>query len=66
MAARDRKTSRSGPKRDEPMTQQSERFKEAARELGCDDSEEAFDEALRKVAKSKKDDAKKANRRTED
>lgn len=32
---------------------QPQRFKEAARELGCEDSEEAFDEALKKVAKHK-------------
>lgn len=32
---------------------QSERFKQAARELGCDESEERFDEALRAVAKHK-------------
>jgi hypothetical protein len=30
---------------------QSERFKQAARELGCDESEERFDRALKKVAK---------------
>ena len=30
---------------------QVEYFKRVARELGCDESEEAFDEALRKVAK---------------
>jgi len=39
---------------------QADRFKEAARELGCDDSENAFDEALRKVARHKpKDEAPK-------
>ena len=37
---------------------QSEKFKEAARELGCDDSEEAFDEALKKVARHKPMDEK--------
>lgn len=37
---------------------QSGRFKEAARELGCDDSEEAFDEALKKVARHKPKDEK--------
>ena len=41
---------------------QSERFKEAARELGCDESEERFDEALRKIGKAKpKDEAKPAS-----
>jgi hypothetical protein len=32
---------------------QSERFKQAARELGCDESEERFDKALKAVAKHK-------------
>lgn len=32
---------------------QSERFKEAARELGCDDSEDRFREVMRQVAKAK-------------
>lgn len=31
--------------------EQVEKFKEAARELGCDESEEVFDRALRKIAK---------------
>jgi hypothetical protein len=31
--------------------QQSAAFKKAARELGCDESEERFDQALKKVAK---------------
>ena len=31
---------------------QSERFKQAARELGCDESEERFVETVRKIAKS--------------
>jgi hypothetical protein len=31
-------------------TDQSERFKEAARQLGCDESEKRFDEALREAA----------------
>lgn len=42
----------------EPTRDQYERFKEAARELGCDDSEEAFDEALKKVARHKPKDEK--------
>jgi hypothetical protein len=46
-------------------TPQSEKFKEAARDLGCDDSEEAFDEALRKVARHKpKEGAKLTNKDT--
>jgi hypothetical protein len=39
--------------RKSPPKAQSERFKEAARELGVDESEERFNEALRKVAKHK-------------
>jgi hypothetical protein len=40
-------------KKTEPTTEsQSERFKQAARELGCDDSEERFVETVRKVAKA--------------
>jgi len=33
-------------------SEQVAKFREAARELGCDDSEERFDAALRKVASS--------------
>jgi hypothetical protein len=36
------------PPADEPP--QHDRFKELARELGCDEDEAAFDEALRRVA----------------
>ena len=52
-------TSKSGNK----AKSQSEKFKEAAREAGCDTSEEAFEEALRRVASSKasKDKADKSN-----
>jgi hypothetical protein len=32
---------------------QAAKFREVARELGCDESEERFDEALRAVAKQK-------------
>lgn len=32
---------------------QAEKFKEAARELGCDESEKAFDDKLRVIAKQK-------------
>ncbi|PBC19682.1 MULTISPECIES: hypothetical protein [unclassified Mesorhizobium] len=36
---------------------QAQKFEQAARELGCDDSEEAFDAKLRRIAKHKpKDD----------
>ncbi len=34
---------------------QVEKFREAARELEADDSEEAFDAKLKKIAKSKSD-----------
>lgn len=37
---------------------QSERFKEAARELGADDDEAAFNAKLRKLVKQKPDDKK--------
>ena len=48
------------PRKTEPATEKSQRqrFKEAARELGCDDSEEAFDEALKKVARHTPKDEK--------
>jgi hypothetical protein len=36
-----------------PEQSQSEKFKQAARELECDESEERWDDQLRKVAKSK-------------
>ncbi len=36
-----------------PDSAQSARFIEAARELGCDESTEAFEAALKKVAKVK-------------
>jgi|tagenome__1003787_1003787.scaffolds.fasta_scaffold18471495_2 hypothetical protein len=35
-----------------PAQTQRDRFIEAARELGCDESEEAFAEKVRKVAKA--------------
>ncbi len=37
----------------EPEKSQSERFKEAARELGTDDDEARFNEKLRKLVKQK-------------
>jgi hypothetical protein len=37
---------------------QSERFKEAARELEADDDEAAFNEKLRKLVKQKPDEKK--------
>jgi hypothetical protein len=39
-------------KESEKPLSQIDRFKEAARELGTDDSEEAFDEKLKKIAKA--------------
>lgn len=35
------------------MDEQSKQFMKTARELGCDESEERFDDALRKVGKQK-------------
>jgi hypothetical protein len=40
------------PKQKPDSDSQSERFKQAARELGCDDSEERFVETVRKIAKA--------------
>jgi hypothetical protein len=37
---------------------QAEKFKEAARELGCDEDEARWDERLRKVAKQKPEQEK--------
>jgi hypothetical protein len=42
--------SASAPKQDKD---QSERFIETARELGCDEDEAAFDEKLRRIATAK-------------
>jgi hypothetical protein len=36
---------------------QSDKFKEAARELGCDEDEARWDERLRKIASQKPKDA---------
>jgi len=38
---------------------QTTRFTEAARELGCDESETAFEDKLRKIAKAKPKEAEK-------
>ncbi|NYS26554.1 hypothetical protein HUK65_16330 [Rhodobacteraceae bacterium 2376] len=40
---------------------QAERFKEAARELGADDDEAAFNAKLRKMVKQKPDDKKSSD-----
>ena len=37
---------------EESKRSQIDRFREAARELGCDESEERFKDALRKIAKA--------------
>ena len=42
---------------------QVEAFRKAARELGCDDSEDRFQAALRTIAKHKPKDDKKAPKR---
>jgi hypothetical protein len=39
-------------KKQSSQSEQSDRFIKAARELGADQSEEAFDEALRKLARA--------------
>lgn len=41
-----------------PQKTQSDKFKEAARELGTDDDEAKFDAALKKLAKPKPKDGK--------
>jgi hypothetical protein len=46
--------------------QQVAAFRKAARELGCDPSEERFQEALRTVAKVKPTMEERKNRRAED
>ena len=35
---------------DTPVPNQSDKFKEAARELGCDEDEARWDDRLRKIA----------------
>jgi len=42
---------------------QKQKFTEKARELGCDESEAAFDERLRKIAKAKPTDEPKPKAR---
>jgi hypothetical protein len=39
--------------RENPSQSQSDKFKEAAKEHGCDDDEKAWEERLKKVAKAK-------------
>jgi hypothetical protein len=45
---------------------QVQKFREAARELGCDESDERFEEALRAVAKHKPQDDPKPSPKNED
>jgi hypothetical protein len=42
----------------ETQAGQSDKFKQAARELGCDENEARWDETLRKVARQKLSDEK--------
>ena len=42
----------------ESQPSQSDKFKEAARELGCDEDEARWDDTLRKVARQKPTDEK--------
>jgi hypothetical protein len=41
------------PKNAESQSEQSKRFIEAARELGCDDDEDALKERMKRLAESK-------------
>jgi hypothetical protein len=43
---------------------QVRKFREAARELGCDESDERFDDALRKIAKQKPGEAAPKGKRS--
>lgn len=44
---------------DTPPQSQAEKFKQAARELECDEDEARWDERLKKIAKQKPADAPK-------
>lgn len=46
-------------KKPDTTASQSERFKQAARELGCDENEERFNAALKLVAKHRPKPTKK-------
>ena len=48
-------------KKTEATKSQSDKFKEAARQLGTDDDEERFNEKLKRLAKQKPDDKKGDN-----
>ena len=53
MAPKNHSAARPRPERDERLSlSQSERFEQAARELGCDESEERFGEIVKKLAKA--------------
>jgi len=45
-------------KQKQMVSDQAKRFAETARELGCDESEERFNENLKRIAKSKSNAAK--------
>lgn len=51
-----------GKKHSNDASAQFESFKEAARALECDESEERFDEALKKVARHKPTNEPKAKK----
>jgi hypothetical protein len=51
------------PEKKDKEKQQIERFKEAAKELGADESPEAFERAFRKVVKPPKPARKTAGQR---
>lgn len=42
-------------KKEKPEKEQARRFKEAAREAGADETDEAFERAFRKIAPPKKE-----------
>jgi hypothetical protein len=52
-------TKKSAKKSTTGSTAQKAKFLKAARELGCDDSETAFDERLRRLAQKEKGPPKK-------
>jgi hypothetical protein len=46
---------------DTPEPNQSDKFKAAARELGCDEDEAAWDERLKKIAQQKPKESPQAD-----
>lgn len=49
--------------KNKPTASQADNFKTAARELGCDESEDKFDAALKKVASHKPSRTEKPGKR---